>query len=126
VLPAPVSQTPTTDNNWFTQQATPQVPSAAPGQTQAAQMTSGADDAAISSQLRARSQAQDVVYDHMKTIQPIGQQSQQSPAPTPAPKQLDDTAKQLAANNDLNISTIARVASKKDLPSDEEVIIPLH
>jgi hypothetical protein len=104
------------------QQATPQVPTSTPAQ-------SAPDDAALSSQLKAHNQTQDSSFNHMKTIQPLSAQSQQAePTAQPAPKQPDPATPQLAANNDLNISTIARVANKKDLPSDDEgeVVIPLR
>lgn len=121
--PTPTPQTPAQSgsSDWFMQQASPGVPAQAPSTT----ANDTADEAAASDQLRARSHVQDVTYGHMKTIMPIGQQPA-APVPLPAPKQPDPVATQLAANNDLNISTIARVANKKDLPPDEEVIIPLH
>lgn len=128
VLPAPMSQAPTKNDNWFMQQASPSIPGTPSQPSTATPLNGGAaDDSAVSSQLRAKSQAQDVVYEHMKTIQPINQQSASpQPTPAPAPVQPGPAAKQLATNDDLNISTIARVANKQDLPPDEEVIIPLH
>lgn len=111
----------TNTSQWFMSQSSPQVTGPAPLIQTAAQ-----DDAQLSSSLKARNTAQDVTYGRMKTIQPIGDQTvakptQEAPKPTPAP-----AAQQLATNNDLNISTLARVANKKDLPPEEEVIIPLH
>jgi hypothetical protein len=117
VTPTDASQQQNSD--WFMQRTTPQVP----GSAQPAPI----DEAALTSQLKAQSHTQDVSYDHMKVIQPLSAQ-QQEPAPQPAPKQPDATATRLATNNDLNISTIARVANKKDLPSEDEgeVVIPLR
>lgn len=126
MLPSPVySPAPQDDDssNWFMQQASP----TAPTQIVQAPVIAIDDNSQVSDQLRAQSQAQDVVYGHMKTIQPMGKQAPvPQPAPVAPPKQLDPVTAQLSTNNDLNISTLARVASKKDLPADEEVIIPLH
>ena len=136
VLPAPLSPTPATSSDWFLQQATPPVPT---GPAQSAQSSNPAspptpvsqpaaveDDTAVTKQLRASSEANAVVYENMKTIQPLGQQAQSASAAATLPKEPSLATAQMAKNNDLNISTIARVVNKKDLPSDEEVIIPLH
>lgn len=127
-LPAPVSPAQgQPSNNWFLQQPTPLTQTQpTPSVTGAAPVaqTASVDDAATASQLKAQSHALDSVYGHMKTIQPLSAQSATPAAPAPA--QPDPATTQLAANNDLNIATIARVAAKKDMPPDEEVIIPLH
>lgn len=129
-LPAPAANP---ANNWFLNQSAPQVPSqpsqpgtiSITGPMPVAQ-TPTPSDAAIAAELKAKNAAQDVTYGHMKTIQPLGQQPAQTPAPAPEPKQPNPATTQLASNNDLNIATLARVANKKDLPPDDEVIIPLH
>ena len=136
VLRAPLSPTPATSSDWFLQQATPPVPT---GPAQSAQSSNPAspptpvsqpaaveDDTAVTKQLRANSEANAVVYENMKKIQPLGQQAQSASAAATLPKEPSLATAQMAKNNDLNISTIARVVNKKDLPSDEEVIIPLH
>lgn len=118
--PTPPAQT----NQWFLGKTYPQVgPPAVSGPAPVAQAPSP-DDALIASRLKAQSAAQDVTYGHMKTIQPLGQQP--APQAMPEPKKVNINTTQLAANNDLNIATIARVANKKDLPPEDEVIIPLH
>lgn len=130
-LPAPVNTSTTPSSDWFLQQPAPlgaptSQPGPGPGVIGAAPLaqTPNANDLTVSGQLKAQNAAQDVAYSRMKTIQPLGQQ----PAATVPPKvkkpSLETT--QLAANNDLNISTLARVANKQDLSSDDEVIIPLH
>ncbi len=140
-LPAPVEPTntlQTASQGWFMQQATPQMPvspsvvptirpnAIAYAPPAATLPEPPIDEAAVTQQLRANEQKNDVVYGHMKTIQPIGSQKQPVPPPAPVKPQPNPATSQLAARNDLNISTIARVANKTDLPSDEEVIIPLH
>lgn len=129
-LPAPVS-TAAPSSDWFLQQATPlgvptSQPGPGPGVVAAAPLAQSpsANDLTVSNKLKAQNAAQDVTYSHMKTIQPLGQQPA-APAP-PVAKVPSFEATQLAANNDLNISTLARVANKQDLSSDDEVIIPLH
>jgi hypothetical protein len=125
--PAPAAD----PQNWFLGQSGPNTaaPAARPdtisitGPMPVAQAASPSD-AAIVDELRAKNEAQNVTYGHMKTIQPLGQQP--APAPAPVKKQPSPETTQLARNNDLNISTLARVANKKDLPPDDEVIIPLH
>jgi hypothetical protein len=113
--------------NWFMQQPSPattvQTPVSNPSSIGSGVITQ--DDAAISNQLKARGTTQDVTYGHMKTIQPISEQTAVQAQPPVAQPQNPATP-QLAANNDLNISTIARVANKQDTSSDNEVIIPLH
>ncbi len=86
---------------------------------------------ALIEQLKQQTAPAKVAYSHLKTIRPLG--SEPAPAPMPAPMAApaatqsvtppNDPAKiELARNNDLNISTIARLANKKEPPSDEVVI----
>jgi hypothetical protein len=69
-------------------------------------------------------------YSHLKNIQPLGSKPATNP-PLPAAANnavtpLPDPAKiDLARNNDLNISTLARLANKKEPPEDE-VVVPLR
>lgn len=85
---------------------------------------------ALIEQLHQKNSVQQVSYSHLKNIQPLGSQptpTVQQPTtddstvapvtPAPDPAKID-----LARNNDLNISTIARLANKKEPPSDEVVI----
>lgn len=74
--------------------------------------------------LKAKEAETGNAYGHMKTIKPLADEAT-TPSAAPAPQPNPNT-QQLASNNDLNISTIARVAGKKDLPPDEEVVISLH
>ena len=83
---------------------------------------------ALAEKLRVQHDKPQVAYSHLRVIQP--------PGSTPAnhshkekaksrPKQADSVLLQLASNDDLNVSTIARQANKskpKDPPEDEVVI----
>jgi hypothetical protein len=150
VLPAPI----TTDSDqpngqgWFMQQTSPSVPV---NPTLTGGSDAGLDEAEITRQLKLKASepSMSVAFSHMKVIQPLGHTGPTpvtppapavpdeasapavaAPTPTPVPPQgtqlpaVDNT--HLAARDDLNISTIARVAGKKDLPPDDEVIITLH
>jgi hypothetical protein len=86
-------------------------------------------------------------YSHLKNIRPLGSQPAPQQANQPNPQQplqqpittannqqntnvtvtppVDPAKIELARNNDLNISTIARLANKKQ-PPDDEVVIPLR
>lgn len=79
----------------------------------------------------------DYTQGHMKVISPAGSSSQQddtasaTPADNPAPAQpakpIDPEILRLAANDDLNITTIAHEANKAtQLSDDDEVVISLH
>jgi hypothetical protein len=136
-LPAPVDNqsTQTQPDYWFMNQPGPQAsaPQAQvvhPGAADPAATPAPAtdEDVAQSNALKALKtkdlQQSSATYGHMKTIKPLGSDqaaTPPAPAPEPGPK-----AQELAANNDLNISTLSRVANKKDLPPDEEVVISLH
>lgn len=116
---------------------------------QAAAVVPAADptpaEAALLEQLQQQSSRQQVPYSHLKNIQPLGAGAVPTappPAPAPAVQQnveqtnadnqqapmtpAPDPAKiELSRNNDLDISTIAHLANKKEPPSDE-VVISLH
>jgi hypothetical protein len=85
----------------------------------------GTEEALIA-RIKAQGTPRKAAYSHLKTIQPMGQQT--SPVQTqtqPVTPQADPAKIDLARNNDLNISTIARLANKKQ-PPDDEVVISLH
>ena len=72
-----------------------------------------------------RKHLQEINNQHMKVIQPIGAltpKAAKSVTVTPSP---DPAKMSLAARNDLNISTIGRIANKQDEQPDE-VVISLH
>jgi hypothetical protein len=72
-----------------------------------------------------RKHFQEINYQHMKVIQPIGA-TPPKPANSVTVTPSSDPAKMsLAARNDLNISTIGRIANKQDEQPDE-VVISLH
>jgi hypothetical protein len=89
------------------------------------------DEAALAEELKANRERtqQSPYYQHMKIIQPLDaqaaaarRQASQLPSVTPP---LDAATMELANNNDLNITTIARIANKQDEHPDE-VVISLH
>jgi len=93
---------------WFGQPAT------------ATQGLSKQDEQALLSQLHPDPKTQ-AAFGHMKVIDPQGAQP---PAPKPAP---DPVIQQLAGNDDLNVSTIARQAhQKRQPPTDDEVEVRLR
>ncbi len=91
------------------------------------------EQAALLQQIKSRKERPDSMNSHLRTIQPLGNKKQtkkhtepQTPVtpPTPSPAVL-----QLAANDDLNIATIARQANKavpKTDAGDNEVVISLR
>lgn len=98
---------------------------------------------AIAAQVRVKNAQQHVSTNHLRTLQPLGAQPQQQalqqpvqqavPAPSPIADPAvtahpDAAILSLANNNDLNVSTIAREASKArgEDPSDHEVVISLR
>jgi hypothetical protein len=99
--------------------------------TQVAEPTPSETD--LAKRLKAnRQNLQEINYQHMKVIQPLGShmgtnnptlpantgQARVTPLPEPAKMSL-------ARNNDLNITTIGRIANKQDQQPDE-VVISLH
>lgn len=140
--PAPSAGAPA--DYWFLNQATPagQAPPIDTTYVKPQVVTPGSDDTsaaavpaaepteseeALMARLKAQGTPAKAAYSHLKNIHPLSEQTQprttQTPPVTPAP----DPAKiDLARNNDLNISTIARLANKKQPPDDGEVVISLH
>jgi hypothetical protein len=94
------------------------VPGGAPSKT-----ATTAEEKAIMAQLHPDSDKSAAAYGHMKVIEP---KSPASPPPAPKPSPKDPLIQELARNDDLNISTIARQAKKKQNPPDDEVVVPLR
>jgi len=89
-----------------------------------------AAEEAFAEQVKAQRAQPEAAYAHMKTIQPLDAQRPAVPAAAPSqsiPSPVDPDLMQLAANNDLNVATIARQANKSEHPDDDnEVVIALH
>jgi hypothetical protein len=88
---------------------------------------------AIIEQTKHRANPYQFAYSHLKNIQPLGSRPARTAKKKPAAAgdesvtATTDPAKiELARNNDLNISTIARLANKKDQDDDNEVVVPLR
>lgn len=92
--------------------------------TQAAEPTDAEE--ALAERLKAERNKPEAAYSHLKTIQPLGQQSANPSTVAPPAPQPDPLNAQLAANNDLNIATLSRIANKQDETPDDEVVIALH
>lgn len=153
----PAAQPAQKNDYWFVnrpaggQSAMAQPYASAPAGTMPPANTS--DDAALSAQLKSRSSSGQSSYAHMRTLRPAGAQpvgtgnaadNAQQPATANSPAQAvtqaapqagdtggdaaDPAILSLANNNDLNVSTLARVAHKaKGEPApDDEVVIALH
>lgn len=89
------------------------------------------EEKALIAQIKEQHQTIAPAYSHLKTIRPLGDEPP-TPPPVAPPVQtqavtapLDPAKMDLVRNNDLNISTIARLANEKEPPSDE-VVISLH
>lgn len=81
---------------------------------------------ALIARMKAQGQPKKAAYSHLKNIRPLGEQPVATQTQTPPVTPPSDPAKiDLARNNDLNISTIARLANQKEPPEDE-VVISLH
>jgi hypothetical protein len=80
------------------------------------------DQAALSAKLRQGKKHSAPGNKHLRTIQPMSEQKKEQPK---APVVKDPVVQQLANNNDLNISTLARQANKQK-PDDGEVVISLR
>jgi hypothetical protein len=88
---------------------------------------------ALIKQLEKQGNPARAAYSHLKNIHPLGSEPVASAQPpqtqnssaTPVTPPADPAKIELARNNDLNIDVIARLANKKEPPSDE-VIIPLR
>ena len=120
----------------------PQAPSFSTGMPPALADTPTADEEAFMEELRRQQEQAEQVntYPHMKTVQPLDDQTQQSspggPAmpglpgmPPPATQTMTPHSNPatigLSTRDDLTISTIANIASGKDEHPDE-VVISLH
>ena len=116
------------------------LPASAPA---AAAVPAELNEEAFMAKLKAQEAADHVFSSHLRTLQPLSEQTQRTPrtaaapvipqAATPAipasPPAPDPAILSLAGNNDLNIDTIARQAnkSKRDNDgSDGEVVISLR
>lgn len=120
---------------------------AVPASSNAPAANPAADEAALLEQLEAQRRAQQNVstYGHLHTIQPISAQQVQaqaatakaqaataaasaaaSQAPATVPDQSKPAILDLANNDDLNVATIAREASKRRETPNDEVVISLH
>jgi hypothetical protein len=80
------------------------------------------DQAALSEKLRQGKKHSTPGNKHLRTIQPMSEQKKEQPK---APVAKNPVVQQLASNNDLNISTLARQANKQK-PDDGEVVISLR
>jgi hypothetical protein len=125
--PQPAAPAPTNDL-WFMAQATaddgPQ-PAAPAAQAETA------EEIALAAQMRAQNNSQQASYSHMRTVQPIGNtpvpaETSNSAVPPAVTATPDPAILSLANNNDLNVSTLAREASKAKGDSPDEVVISLH
>ena len=94
-----------------------------------------AAEAELINKLKATHDSQQVFHSHLRTIQPLGSQPTVQPAATddtPPPQAVtappDPAILSLANNNDLNVATLAREASKAKNPEppDDEVVISLR
>jgi hypothetical protein len=84
-------------------------------------------DEALMARIKAQGKPFKAAYSHLKNIKPMSEQTPQAQSQTKPVTPPTDPAKiDLARNNDLNISTIARLANKKEPPEDDEVVISLH
>lgn len=85
-----------------------------------------ADEEALATRLKTEHDKPESVYSNMRTIQPLSEQVP-PPAAKPAAPHSNPQLMQLAGNNDLNISTIARQANQSEKKEDDgEVVISLH
>lgn len=91
-----------------------------------------AEEEAVAEKVIAEHHQPEAAYSHLKTIKPLSEQPAVTQAvqtaPQKQPKEKDDALlQQLARNNDLNVATIQRQASKpKNLEGDDEIVIALH
>lgn len=92
--------------------------------------SSGSEDAVLSAQLKQNAPSISVATNHLRTIQPAGKSpipTSNAAATTTSSSTPDPAILELANNNDLNVSTLARQAKKaKGEDSDGEVVIPLR
>lgn len=87
---------------------------------------SASEEKALAKKLIAnRKHLEEINFQHMKVIQPIGATTPITTPPVTVTPSPDPAKISLAARNDLNISTIGRIVNKQDEQSDE-VVISLH
>jgi hypothetical protein len=102
-----------------------------------------ADDATLSSQLKARASSKQISYGNLRTLQPLGASAGPVPAGFSARSMIGDRTNtsttvtatsdpailSLSKNNDLNVATLARearAAKHEDDRLQDEVVISLH
>lgn len=137
---APVAQAATTvvaNDYWFTGKssaASSPVPAyQAPVTTETSQAVTQ-QEKELTVQLHAKHSSQEGYTSHLRTLQPIAQprtegaeKTTQTQAQSPVTAPADPAILSLANNNDLNVATIAREASKaKGEEPPDEVVISLH
>ncbi|MDL2363278.1 MAG: PrgI family protein [Patescibacteria group bacterium] len=139
---APAQSQVTPADYWFMNQApgaTANAPTYQPHIELAAAKNATPEEEAIAAHAHAENLSKDVYHSHLRTLQPtaptpvvkhastgvVSAKDKPHTAVTPPP---DPAILALANNNDLNVSTIAREASKVkgDDPSDNEVVISLR
>lgn len=115
-------------------------PVIAPGTTPAKSnkaADTGAEEAALLEKLHEEQTHMSDAYGNTRVLRPRSQQQTADDSATPAPQPPNQPAQtnqpqsnpviaQLASNDDLNISTLAREANKAQQGDDGEVIISLH
>ena len=88
------------------------------------------NELALAASLKSQNDAQQAAYSHMRTVQPAPVTMQPPQPPQPAVTATPDPAiLNLANNNDLNVSTLAREAKKARNGGHEntdEVVVSLH
>ncbi len=138
-LPSPPAPT---DNYWFMGQAPAvqtQTQIVAPGSTttKSISVEPTAEERALARQLREQNNSQGISNAHLHTVLPLSEQkalaekAAQDAAAIKArqasvTRQPDPAIIALASNNDLNVATIARQASKQNEQPPDEVVISLH
>ena len=134
-------------NYWFMHQAEPRLSSAgARADDQSAPIGRhplSADDADASTQLRIKHANEELEYQHMKIIQPLSAQPNNTqigagqptnghaiktvpPASPTVPPAANPVIQNLASSNDLSVATIARQAKKAAESPDDEVVVSLR
>jgi hypothetical protein len=113
---------------WFADPGSPIAPSSANPPL------SKQDEEALLKKLHDEQNAEDVTVSHLKTIEPLSAEHKshkkqtKKKAPEPARTPFSPATLELANNDDLNVSTIARQAQKANQSElgDNEVVISLH
>jgi len=124
-LNQPLNMPNTTSNNHSTAQTSVIIPGDDDMTTDSASKPT-VDEKKLVEKLKAnREHLQEINYRHMKVIQPMGTSTPQVAKPVTVTPSLDPAKMSLAARDDLNISTIGRIANRQDEQPDE-VVISLH